>query len=150
MLKKFRIIVVLNLLFFVFVFTSFTNALPGGKIVEFNASQNCILDESNTFIVYVDASKWTDKDNIFRNLGVAFNFKHPDWNPKYWNWDFFADWIRELEWIREKKVDFCIYNLTKFIANTGVNILEIFTDYVIPYWNEDISENSKQFNFYYN
>lgn len=151
MTKKFKSTIISFLLVFTLFNTSinFVKALPKGKCIKINTTNAYFLSDSDAYVAQVDASKWKNENTMFEDLGVAFKFNQCDWNSTYWNWNFFMDWIRELDWLKEKKINFYICNLTKFNCIYGVDILDLFANYVIPYWNENTSENSKQFNFYY-
>lgn len=122
------------------------------KIIEKSEITDDLFSQ-DSFVVKIDASKWSKESEAFEELGKSFKYFEVDrdWNPTYWNWNYFFDWMRELDWINEAKIECSIKNLktnTKFYPF----LIEILQS-CIMYWNESASKEKnkkKIIIFYYN
>jgi hypothetical protein len=88
----------------------------------------------------LNADNWLTEDLFYENIGNAFTIfqcRDKRWIKEFWNYNLLLDYIRELHWIKEKKIILIIKNLSNCYISEKINkdeIINMFTNYVFLFW----------------
>lgn len=90
-----------------------------------------------SFVTEIQGNKIQDLDSYLNEIWDKFNF------PKtgFINYNAYLDWIRDLEWIKEEAVILTIFDFNEFLKDDlelKNEIIEDFTDMVLPWWQEEV------------
>ncbi len=109
------------------------------KVCSWKKSQN--INESNTYFMYTNASKWKSVEDFYCVLGHRFMSPF----PKALSISDLKSMMKDLRWFPfSKKVVIFVYDLSKYKEKhkEAEEILELFEKDILPFWEGKDEKNS--------
>lgn len=116
-----------------------------------------------SFFGKFDASLWKTDLSVFEEFGSKMCFPQSVWNTQTYNYNLFADLMRNLMWLGDKPITIVIENLSSFSTTNGRTTKDLlfrcFEKIILPFWEGTPGTRSvvdcfpcmkpKKFNVYY-
>ena len=114
--------------------------------------ENIISKEDMT--VLIDGKRAKNSELFLEQIFALLDFPE----KKYKNWDAYVDWMRDLSWIENKKINIIISDWYDFLCeDKTINKTIFIDDYntdILPYWekisvHDDSDRYTKDLDVYY-
>ncbi|ARW14149.1 barstar family protein [Lactiplantibacillus plantarum] len=89
----------------------------------------------NYYIVEVPGAKIQTKRSFLDFMGEKFSM------PDYQGWDAYADWMKDLSWIPNRRICVIIDDYSSFLrkdSKARKDSIELFKDDILPFWEKDV------------
>lgn len=100
-----------------------------------------IAPNDNTVIFVIDGSEARTPQMFLEQVYARLAF--PD--PQYMNWDAYIDWMRDLSWIKERRVCLLVTDWELFLGSPQrrLSFMEDYTEDICPFWEKEMNDAAR-------
>ena len=105
---------------------------------EFESAKRRLQELGDCFFAEIDGKTCRTEAQFYKKISEAMSF--PTEVKLFAGFD---DWIRDLLWIRQKRIAFVIYNYKSFMSDNVEKrnyIISAFKNDILPWWESDVKK----------